>query len=114
MTWTILSDEEQITEDCMDAGLMSKSPFKVDIPWNPDRSKNDYSKIFFDYFFPCLKGKAKVLDEYHADVRSSAHNYVAHDNIKFHREDADDPDELVSFLCFHSSCHTNLKHVTYR
>ena len=83
----------------MDEDLKKKSPFKFDIPLNPDQSKNDYNKISFKHFFPSLKGKAKLLDDYHDDLRSGAHNYVKSDKIKFHREDADDPDELVSCLC---------------
>ena len=42
----------------------SASPFKIDIPWDPDPANVDYNKIFFDHFFPDLTGKAKVMDEF--------------------------------------------------
>ena len=88
------------------------------IPWDPDSSKVDYSRVLLDHFFPSLSGKAKVLDDF---LRRQPKNpcvgnpwkvRVERDNIHFHREDADDPDELVSmtfsFNVFYHLCHFNL------
>lgn len=92
--WIILADNEQITEDPMKHN--DTSPIKADIDWNPDPSKVDYNQLLFDLFFPSLVGKAKTLDEYLESDNCSMRVSVIHDNIKFNRPDADDPDMLVS------------------
>ena len=89
----------------------SKSPFKIDIPWDPDPAKVDYNKIFFDHFFPDLTGKAKVMDEYFRDVRAPNHVTVVHDRITFDRPDHAEPDHLVSncqyLICIIQNCYTS-------
>ena len=96
ITWTILADSEQITMDPMEHPKDGMSPIKADIPWDPDPSKVDYNSIMLDHFFPDLEGKSKTLDKFLADPRCKFHRSAKHDNIKFHRPDAEDPDELVS------------------
>ena len=34
-----------------------------EIPWNPRPSKVDWSQVFFQQFWPALKGKEKVADK---------------------------------------------------
>jgi hypothetical protein len=59
--WTILAEDEQITVDAMKDDVKKLSPFKKDIPWNPDQSQVEYYKILFEHFLPCLEGKAALL-----------------------------------------------------
>ena len=73
----------------------SFSPMKVNIPWHPDKSVLDYNKIFFGHFFPSLKGKAKLMDEYLRDDRCSMLRVIKKDGVKFHRPNNPDPDFLV-------------------
>ena len=104
---TVRRDGEEIETDTMDTTNIHKSPFKIDIPWDPDPAKVDYNKIFFDHFFPDLTGKAKVLDRFLQDVRAPTHMTVVNDNIKFNRPEHDDPDHLVSAL--HSFINTSIQ-----
>ena len=94
--WTILADNEQIVIDAMGGESANKSPFKVDIPWDPDMNKVDYNEIFFKYFFPSLAGKAKLLDKWLSDPRCPRYETAKNDKIKFDREDDEDPAKLVS------------------
>ena len=109
--WEILPEDIQITEDVMEKRArdendltedapnpLIKSPFKKDIPWNPDKSKMDYNNIFFEHFFPDVAGLAEKMDRFLGDVRCGFHDTVCHDGIKFHRPYEDDPDCLVSNL----------------
>lgn len=99
--WRILSETEQITV-CPMEGTLDQELFHEDISWSSDSKEVDYNSILFEKFFPSLEGKAKVLDEF---LRRDSKNprrgnpwkrRVEKDNITFHREGADDPDELVS------------------
>ena len=77
------------------------SPFKNEdgMKWDPNPKNVDYNAILFNNFFPCVKGKAQVLDEFlRRPGRGSYRLKVERDKIRFHRPDADDPDELVSML----------------
>ena len=119
--WRILSEEEQITECPMERERSSMAEVQAvheRIPWDPDPCKVDYNRVLLDHFFPSLAGKAKVLDDF---LRRQPKNprvgnpwkvRVERDNIQFHREDADDPDELVSMLfsfnVFYCLCLLNL------
>ena len=99
--WTILSEEEQITECPMEGKeeIKNKDVLKEGIPWDADPSKVDYCKILLEKFFPSLEGKAKVLDEFLTCNSFRGNPWketVLRDNIKFERTDSDDPDELVS------------------
>ena len=96
VAWTILEDSEQITQDAMDPEVIKKSPFKKDIPWDKDRRKVNYNKIFFDHFLPDLTGKSALLDEWLSDPRCPVFSMAQQDRIKFNRPDDDDPDCLVS------------------
>lgn len=96
VAWTILQDDEDITTDTMTDEVKTLSPFKIDIPWNEDQSVVDYSNILFEHFLPSVKGKAEVLDRYLRHDNSGWKTTVNSEKIKFHRPNADDPDELVS------------------
>jgi len=93
--WEILKEGEEIVEDVMQHPATAQ-PFAIDIPWTASTSLNNYFQIFFEHFFPSLEGKAAVIDKYLSDVRCSCYTYVQHDKIKFHREDEEDPDYIVS------------------
>jgi hypothetical protein len=73
-----------------------------DLPWDPNPKNVDYNKLLFDNFFPCSKGIAKRLDKFlrrqpkNRNIQNPWKARVERDNITFHREDADDPDALVS------------------
>ena len=81
------------------------------IPWDPDPSKVDYNRVLLDHFFPSLSGKAKLLDDFPPRQPKNPHIgnpwkvRVERDNICFHREDTDDPDELVSMLLYSNICY---------
>lgn len=97
IVWTILGDDEQITEDAMDSASTSKAdPFKTDIPWDPNVNEVDYNKILFEHFLPSVEGKAKQLDKWLSSPSCPMHGVMQNDNIKFHREGDEDPDALVS------------------
>ena len=67
--------------------------FKKDIQIEPDNS--NLIDIFFDEFFPCVKGHAKIIDEYHSQKDSTYYLTVRNDKIIFHDEEAPDPDWKV-------------------
>ena len=50
---------------------------------------------FLIIFFPCIKGHAKLIDNYHSSRNSPYYRTVKHDQIDFCNEDTDDPDYLV-------------------
>ena len=62
---------------------------------HPDKSILDYNKIFLDHFFPSLKGKAKLMDEYLHHDRCSMLRVIKKDGVKFHFPNNPDPDFLV-------------------
>ncbi len=101
--WRILSETEQITV-CPMEGKSDQEVFHEDISWNSDPKEVDYNAVLFEKFFPSLEGKAKLLDEFlHRDSKNPKQGNpwkrrVEKDNITFHREGADDPDELVSIV----------------
>jgi len=51
--------------------------------------------IFFDYFFPCVTGHAKLIDEYHSSRNSPYYSTVQNDNIKFFYNDEEDRDYMM-------------------
>ena len=51
--------------------------------------------MFFYNFFPCIKGHAKLIDDYHSSHNSPYYSTVKHDHIEFCNEDTDDPYYLV-------------------
>jgi hypothetical protein len=48
--------------------------------------------IFFKPIFLSIKGHATKLDKYLADPKTEFHEIFKHDKIKFHDEDAENPD----------------------
>lgn len=76
------------------------SPIKDEgMKWDPDPSKVDYNSLLFEKFFPPVKGKALVLDEFLSRPgRGTWKQRVQQSKIKFHRPEAKDPDELVSIF----------------
>ena len=95
ITWRILAEDQQITEDLMVKGL-DPDPFKIEIPWVSDTSKMDYNSIWLDNFLPSMKGKAKVLDDYLSRDQSTYKTTVLKDGIRFRVPEAEDEDERVS------------------
>ncbi len=94
--WDILEDGEEITEDVMKHDIGASSPFKINIPWNQEKSLVEYFDVFFASFFPPLEGKAEVLDRYLANPNYSGHQaYWAHDKVRFHCPDRSDPDFIL-------------------
>ena len=99
IVWKILMDNEQITTDAMgEHNDEIYHPIKLDIPWSSMHKDVDYNLTFFKYFFPSLKGKAKLMDEYLGDRRCSMYTSVLNDKIRFYDPDREDPDALVR-LC---------------
>jgi hypothetical protein len=94
IAWTILSDTEQIVEDAMKHPESSSSPMKLNIPWKNNREQMPFNDIFFEYFFPSLEGKSKLMDELLWDERSGMLATVQKDNIKFECKDGD-PEKLL-------------------
>ncbi|KAL7538208.1 hypothetical protein ACHAXR_008375 [Thalassiosira sp. AJA248-18] len=106
--WEILAEDEQVTKCSMeeyhssknktgndigddiddDRGVVGeailKSPFKKTTPWDADPTKTDYHSIFFQHFYPDLKGGAMLIDEYLGDRRCGLFDTVDNDKIKFH------------------------------
>lgn len=109
IVWKILTETKQITvcpmenkQASIDQTLTSEdTPFTDDIPWDKDPYNVDYNSILFDKFFPLFVRKATVLDEYlsrvstNPDLPNVWKDKVEKDNIKFHRPDANNPDDLL-------------------
>ena len=52
------------------------NPAKLIIKWNADPENTDYNKIFFEYLFPSLEGKALVPDQILANWRCGIYQLV--------------------------------------
>ena len=89
IVWDILPDGEYIEWDEVKS---NGETWKKEIEINNDTIMND---IFFDDFFPCIKGHAKLIDDYHSSRNSPYYSTVRNDQIKFHDPDVEDPDYLV-------------------
>ena len=63
-----------------------EADYNVDIPWETKEDR-DYNKVFFDHFFPSIKGHDKILDEYFEDPRVKWYKTVLDGKIKFHDEE---------------------------
>ena len=59
--WEILPDDQHVTD--MPFEPPTELDYNVDIPWETKEDR-DYNKVFFDHFFPSIKGYGKILDEY--------------------------------------------------
>ena len=79
--WTILKDTEDITEDPLN--IPKEVNYTTEIPWDPDVNKNDYNSIFFDHFFPSIKGHAKIIDDWLHDKKSPYYKTATEQNIQF-------------------------------
>ena len=89
IVWDILPDGESLEWDEIKSdGETWKKGIEVD----EDTILND---VFFDDFFPCIKGHAKLIDDYHSSRNSPYYSTVRNDKIKFYDPDLDDPDHLV-------------------
>jgi Transposase IS4 len=96
VTWKIFGDQEYVREedDPMDT-YTEEAVFKTEINFGSDDSFEDLSKLFFEHFFPDVKGHAKLLDEFHSDSRSPLFTTVKNDKIQFHDPNNEDPDWIV-------------------
>jgi len=92
--WKILGDTEYITEDPLE--IPETAQYQKEIDWSDDM---DHNTIFFEHFFPSIKGHGKIIDEFLADTRSGWSQRVHEEKIKFHDPDAEDPDYKVR-LCY--------------
>jgi len=89
IVWNILPDGEAMHSDEINVnGETWKKIAEVD-------ENANLNEIYFDHFFPCIKGHTKLIDEYHSSINSPYYSTVQHDNIKFYDPEADDPDYLV-------------------
>ncbi len=86
----ILKDEEDLQWDAIE--LPDDVEYLKDIDVDDDTNLN---KIFFDHFFPSVKGHAKTLDKYHASTSSPMYKTVKDDKIVFYDDNNDDPDWMV-------------------
>ena len=89
--WEILADNEHVTESPLE--IPETVEYKKDIYF--DDETTNYNDIFFEYFFPDVTRHGKIMDEFHADPKSSYFATVRSDKIQFHDEDAEDPDWKV-------------------
>lgn len=97
IVWTVLKDDEALTEDAMKTDDTDvQSPMKIDVDWSPETKEVNYNEIFFERFFPSIQGKTKLIDKFLDNVKCPMNATKENDNIKFHREGEADPDVLVS------------------
>ena len=54
---------------------------------------------FFDNFFPCVKGHAKIIDDHHSSRNYPCCSTVRNDQIKFYGPERDVPHYLVKIAC---------------
>ena len=88
--WDIVPDTESVDWDEVD--LTGETEWRKKIAVD---HKSNLNNIFFEHFFPCVTGHAKLIDEYHSSRNSPYYSTVKNDKIKFHDPDADDPDWKV-------------------
>ena len=93
--WEILPVDKHIEEDTFEF----PSPPQLNFGDRNLTDMNQLRDIFFDRIFPSVKGHGKLMDEYLADSRSSFHTTAKREKIRFHFEEADDPDWKIK-LCY--------------
>jgi hypothetical protein len=54
-----------------------------------------FDTIFFNDFFPCIEGHAKLLDEYFLDIRALFHETIVSKKIKFSNDDDDGINHII-------------------
>jgi hypothetical protein len=69
--------------------------FNTELKFGAEDSYEDLAKLFFDKIFPDVTGGAKLMDDFHGNVRSPVFVTVKNDNIKFHDPDNKDPDWII-------------------
>jgi hypothetical protein len=92
INWKILADGEHITKDPLDVLNSSVDYVSAAAQDNELSNDTDLNDFFFDQFFPSVVGRAKIIDQFHADHRSPFHNTVKNDKIRFEDPEAEDPD----------------------
>jgi hypothetical protein len=65
--WEILADGGEHIKKSDDPMVI---PDRLAIKRSINFDSQPYDQIFFDEFFPCIKGHGKLLDEYFADIRA--------------------------------------------
>ena len=95
IVWEILQDGQHITrgEDPMKYPTEVKR--KKEIDFGDDGNCDKYADIFFDHFFPDVSGHGKKMDKYLSSVEAPMYQTVLNDGIKFHDEEAEDPDWII-------------------
>jgi len=96
IAWKIHGDTEYVN---IPFKLPEKVEYKKDLPWNPTVANNNYNTLFFDKFFPSIKGHAAIIDKYLSSPECEFHNTVVNDKIVFHDPEAEDPDWRVR-VCY--------------
>jgi len=97
--WEILRDDEHITEDNDHMEWPDDLEVKKDIDFNMN-NQVFLADIFFKDFFPCIKGHAKLIDEFHTDQRSPMFQTVREEKIHFHQEGVDEDPDWVVKQCY--------------
>jgi len=93
--WQILPDGEHITHQNNDNLIPFRCPDKLVFKREIDFINRPLHEIFFNEFFPSLKGHAALIDEYHSSIKSDWYHTVKKEKITFNRPDDDDPDWVV-------------------
>jgi hypothetical protein len=89
--WQILQDGVNVPKSEDPMKVPTTLHYKKQINFQSDR----LDIIFFDHFWPSVKGHGKLMDEYHSDPRSSNHATYVSSNFQFHEPDPtihQDPD----------------------
>jgi hypothetical protein len=92
--WEILADDEFIEDDPLK--IPDRVEYKIDMEASEDM---DFNEEFFDKWFPDVKGHAKIMDRFLTHPDCQWKNQVDRLNVKFHDEDAEDPDWKVK-VCY--------------
>jgi hypothetical protein len=85
--WNIVPDNESIIDWRVPDFENNMATDQID--FDDDTKLDD---IFFKHIFPSIEGHSKKLDKYFADPKAEFYETVKHDKLKFHDEDAEDPD----------------------
>jgi hypothetical protein len=89
IVWNIRMETYYIADDPY-LGKIKNQPytvFKKEIDFRKPIHEN-----FFEHMWPDLKGRAEIVDKYHASPQSAHYNTVKNEGIKFHDEEHADPD----------------------
>ena len=92
LEWKILKDNEYINWGELQFDIQL-AEWKKEIAIDAD--EKNLIDIFFEHFFPCIKGHAKLLDKFHSNRNSPYYHTYKNDQMKFHDQNADDPDWII-------------------